>query len=85
MDYLIDALLVGAATYYTTELILAPWNASRLLKTLIDLVLSGAGGYFIYPHNPLGIAAFLTGNLIASVVRVAIDAVTSKPRVLNRR
>jgi hypothetical protein len=85
MDYLIDVILVGSATYYVTELLTSFWQANRLLKTIIDMLLALSAGFFLYPHSFFGLVLFCSGNLVASILRLAIDVVTSKPQTVTRQ
>jgi len=85
MDYLITVLLVGAAQYYVTELLTAPWRVRPLLKTAIDAFIAIPAALWIYPHIALAPVMLLAGNLVASLLRVAVDAVTSKPQTITRQ
>ena len=85
MTYFFDVILIGFAAYYLTELLTFFWGAPRLAKILFDAALSLAAAFLLYPIALTSLIPYLAANCVASVLRIAVDAVVSKPAVVRRR
>lgn len=85
MNYFFLSLVSGAATYYVTELLTFFWAAPRIVKVVFDAAINAAAIILLFPLVPIVVVPYLAANCFSSVLRIAVDAVVSKPAVIRRR
>jgi hypothetical protein len=88
MDIFANVLLAGFALAYFVELLgafLRSYRSDKLFKHLITPPLAFAACWYLNIVGFSLVVAGLATCFIATALRIVLDAITSKPQVIQRR